>query len=337
MGLPLARLTDVGTGTCCCHSSPTCIPMTGTVITSSPNVFGNNLGAARISDVVLGECGHTGVLVQGSIDVLTNNLPTSRLTDYFTGCFFGIIVSASPDICIGEGPTEYTEVDFGNLDDDPDTDDGYNTYPPIVGRPPTPEEAARSAAIDVSPTTTVSDNTDSPPLSAGVTPPVSCLTVTSSPVPETFQLSTNFKLLNLSTQTALSKYKVRAQAGFTEQQIVCNLQGWAENIGEPLLAKYPNLLITSGFRYGSGSSQHERGQAADNQFPNFTNQQYYDAAVWVRDSLQYDQLILEYGANRPWLHISFNRDGNRSSAASNKFGTRISPGNYVWRELRYMT
>ena len=32
-----SRLSDIWTGICCCHVLPTCIPMTGTIITGSPN------------------------------------------------------------------------------------------------------------------------------------------------------------------------------------------------------------------------------------------------------------------------------------------------------------
>lgn len=101
MGLPFARLTDVGVGTCCCHSTPTCIPMTGTIVTGSPNVFGNSLGSGRLTDVVLGACGHTGVIVTGSGSVFSNSLPAARLTSYFTGCFFGTIVSGSGNVFAG--------------------------------------------------------------------------------------------------------------------------------------------------------------------------------------------------------------------------------------------
>lgn len=101
MGLPHGRLTDVGVGTCCCHSSPTCIPMTGIIVTASPNVFANSLPSARLADVVLGYCGHTGIMVTGSSSVFTNGLPEVRLTDYFTGCFFGIIVTGSPNVFTG--------------------------------------------------------------------------------------------------------------------------------------------------------------------------------------------------------------------------------------------
>lgn len=101
MGLPFARLTDVGIGTCCCHSTPTCIDMTGTIVTGSPNVFGNTLPSGRMIDVVLGDCGHIGIIVSGSSNVFSNGLPAARLTSYFTGCFFGTIVTGSGNVSTG--------------------------------------------------------------------------------------------------------------------------------------------------------------------------------------------------------------------------------------------
>ena len=71
-------------------------------------------------------------------------------------------------------------------------------------------------------------------------------------------------------------------------------------------------------------------------YPNMTNEEVYDVAVWINENLSYDQLILEYGGNNPWIHSSFNRAGNRSPSAGNKFGTRKSPGNYVWGVLLNM-
>lgn len=343
MGLPQARMTDVGVGTCCCHHDPTCIGMSGVIITSSSNDNSNGLGMARMTDIVLGGCGHIGVLVTGSPSVFGNGLSSSRLTDFFTGCFFGTIVTGSPNVFVGntysgfvEG-VNFTEVDYGNLDDEEGVDDGYNIYPPVVGTP-TPEQIQRSADLSVAPVRTEADDTSDPPVSAGDTPPTTCIALPSLPPPDSFALTSNFTLGGLTTEPVISTYPIRTQAGFTMEDLVCNLQAWAEYIGEPLLSKYgSSMIITSGFRWGNGGSQHERGQAVDIQFTGFTNEQYYNASLWIRDNLQYDQLILEYGGNRPWIHISFNRSsGNRVSTAGNKFGTRISAGNYVWRELRYM-
>ncbi len=101
MGISQARISDVGVGTCCCHSDPTCIPMTGTLITGSPNVNCNGLGMGRITDVMLGQCGHVGIMVTGSASVRGNGLGSCRLSDYFTGCFFGTVVTGSPNVNSG--------------------------------------------------------------------------------------------------------------------------------------------------------------------------------------------------------------------------------------------
>jgi uncharacterized Zn-binding protein involved in type VI secretion len=92
-----ARLTDIWAGICCCHPPIGCVGMTGPIVTASPNVIVNNLGQARLTDVVVGYCGHVGVIVTASSDVITNNLGTARLGDAVTGCTIGTIVTASPN------------------------------------------------------------------------------------------------------------------------------------------------------------------------------------------------------------------------------------------------
>jgi hypothetical protein len=352
--MPFAAGVGIGiwTGQCCCHSNPDCVPMTGYVITGSPNVFTSSVKQGRLTDITIGECGHTGKLITGSNVVFANSIQKALVTSVVDGCNIGRVIQGDTthDIGLGGGgfyplsvtPFQggvvvHTEVDFGNEDDNPATDDGLNVYPPVPkGQTPTAEQLAKSAELDSSPTTTVNvDSTAAPDIA---TPPTSCLTVNDNP-PDDFQLSTNFTLGDLSTQTAISKKRVVAQAGLTVQEIVCNLQGWAEHLGEAIASQYgrDEMLFTSGFRTGTGKSQHDRGQATDLQFPNFTWEQIYEVAVWIRDNLPFDQLILEYGGKNPWIHSSFNRAGNRPASASNKFGTRISPGNYVWGELRNMS
>ena len=351
-----SRLGDIWTGICCCHNNPTCIGMSGFIITGSPNIQSTGAAQARLSDMTIGGCGHTGIIVTGSPVVIGNNLQKATVGSVVTGCNIGHVVTGSPShtVCFGGGgfsPVAFTpfqdrvivhtEVDFGNKDDDPDSDDGLNIYPAIETvngvpvRQPTAAEIAKSASLDVSPTTEISDSTSTAQVTT--TPPTSCLDVGAFPA-DNFQLSTNFILSDVSTKTAISKRRVQAQAGFTVQDIVCNLQAWAENVGEALSAQYGRgeMLITSGFRTGSGKSQHERGQATDIQFPNMNNAQVYAVAVWMNENVPYDQLILEYGGNNPWIHSSFNRGGNRPATASNKFGTRVSPGNYKWGTLLNM-
>jgi uncharacterized Zn-binding protein involved in type VI secretion len=346
----VSRLTDIWTGICCCHSDPTCISMTGYIITCSPNHISAGFGVARLTDITIGGCGHTGQIITGSTVNITNGLAKAMIGSQVTGCNIGTVVTGAPNHITGLSgrssavnlstvingvPVTYTEVDFGNVDDESEIDDGLNIYPPVVGRSPTTEEIKRSEVLDVSPTTEVAeDSTASPPV---VTPSVTCLTVP-DPAPLSFVLSPNFTLGRLSREALLSKISVRAQHGLLYNEIICNLQAWAENIGEPLVSAYGNIfVVTSGFRIGNSTSQHERGQAADIQFLTYTNEQVYNIAIYIRDNLNFDQMILEYGGNKPWIHVSFNRSGNRSASASNKFGTRVSAGNYQWGRLIYMT
>lgn len=348
-----SRLTDLWTGICCCHSDPTCISMGGYIITGSPNVFTGGPAAARLTDLTIGWCSHPGQIITGAPTTFANALPRARIGEIVIGCNIGVVITGHPRKFIGNSgggradpltitiefqgeDVTYTEVDFGNVDDEKEIDDGLNIYPPVTTRPPTPAEIARSNELDVSPTSTIEDSTG--PAIVTTTDPTDC-TEAPEPAPASFQLSPNFTLGDLSINTVLSKYNVRAQAGFSYQDIICNLQALAEHIGEPLSTKYGrnNMIITSGFRPGSGSSQHHRGQAFDIQYLSFTNTQVFQVAEYIRDNLPFDQLILEYGGNRPWIHCSYNRAGNRPVTQFNKFGTRVGPGNYIWGVLKDMT
>ena len=127
------------------------------------------------------------------------------------------------------------------------------------------------------------------------------------------QLSTHFKLGDLS-KNAVFGHSIRAQHGLKVEDIINNLKVLAVNVLDPIKTKYPNMFITSGFRPASGTSQHERGQAADMQFSGVTKVEYYDIALWVRENVPHDQFILEYqsgGSGNPWLHISVKDSLNR--------------------------
>ncbi len=60
------------------------------------------------------------------------------------------------------------------------------------------------------------------------------------------------------------------------------------------------------------TSQHVKGEAVDLELPGVAN---FDLAVWIRDNLEFDQLILEfYTPGEPssgWVHCSIKEDGNR--------------------------
>lgn len=135
----------------------------------------------------------------------------------------------------------------------------------------------------------------------------SCLAINEQNLDLTYNISPNYTIKNL-TIDPIFPHPIAAQHGFTLGEIVCNMEGLAKQILEPLAAKYPGFRINSGFRTFTGSSsQHERGMAVDIQWPGLTNQEYYDRALWVKANLPFDQFIFEHG-NSIWFHLSYNRN-----------------------------
>jgi hypothetical protein len=90
------------------------------------------------------------------------------------------------------------------------------------------------------------------------------------------------------------------------------------------------VVISSGYRCpelnaalgSSHKSQHQFGMAADFEIPGRDN---YDVACWVRDNLEFDQLILEFYDGTPasgWVHVSIMEDGrNRNQCLTINKGT----------------
>lgn len=133
--------------------------------------------------------------------------------------------------------------------------------------------------------------------------------------PLDLKLSDNFTLgmVSVNALAATRKHYVAAQWGWTGPDIVCNLEAVCLNILEPVKQKYPNMQVNSGFRLtGSssvttGHSQHEDGFAVDIYIKNFNRQQLYEACLWIKDNILYDQLIMEWLTPKGWIHISYNR------------------------------
>ena len=136
-------------------------------------------------------------------------------------------------------------------------------------------------------------------------------------IPGNLRLSPNFTIADLSSNAAVSKDKIVAQSGLTEQQIAANLYRLAINVLEPIKQKFPNMFVTSGFRSAiknkNPRSQHPMGLCADLQFRGVTKSEYYNIAMQIKTLVPYDQLLLEYCAYsaNPWIHISFSGDSNR--------------------------
>lgn len=136
-------------------------------------------------------------------------------------------------------------------------------------------------------------------------------------LPDNYQLSKHFTLASVSSKAAVTNNPVRAQVGLSYGQIVFNLQGIALNVLEPVLSLYPNMLVTSAFRFANNSastSDHPRGKAVDIQFPGVSKSEYYNIAKKLSTLINYDKLLLEYksyGTKLPWIHISFDVTRNR--------------------------
>lgn len=70
------------------------------------------------------------------------------------------------------------------------------------------------------------------------------------------------------------------------------------------------------------TSQHIKGEAVDFEIKGLDN---YDVAVWIRDNLDFDQLILEYyvpgDPSSGWVHVSLTTGTNRKECLTiNKMG-----------------
>jgi hypothetical protein len=130
-------------------------------------------------------------------------------------------------------------------------------------------------------------------------------------------LSRYFNLGRVSRFAPASRHEVRAQKGLTAGQIVVNLRAICVNVLDKLCDQYgnDNILVTSGFRIGENQAQHGLGQAIDIQFRDIQNEAYFDRVSEIARIVPYDVILLEYknvGTRNPWMHISFNRSGNRS-------------------------
>jgi hypothetical protein len=142
------------------------------------------------------------------------------------------------------------------------------------------------------------------------------------------KLSSNFKLRNLSLDCTFP-HKIKAQKGFSEQDIVCNLQNVAINLLEPIRDRYPNLVINSAFR-GTASiagkvSQHEKGEAIDLQFRGLSPKDYLDVSDWIIKNVAFDQFIFEHG-NNIWLHISCKRNSSQRKQILTMYKGKYEPG-----------
>lgn len=94
-----------------------------------------------------------------------------------------------------------------------------------------------------------------------------------------------------------------------------------EKVIQPVRDFFGPTVINSGYRSpelnaaigGSSTSQHCKGQACDIEVPGLPNA---DLAKWIEDTLDFDQLILEFYTpgipDSGWVHVSYvSEDTNR--------------------------
>lgn len=145
------------------------------------------------------------------------------------------------------------------------------------------------------------------------------------PLDYSMQLSQNYKLSDLSSG-ALFPHRIQRQVQLSEQEIVCNLEAIAKVILEPIRANFGPFRINSGFRRGSGRSQHNRGMAVDIQEPSWSPKKHFEVIEWAMKNLPVDQGILEHG-NSVWLHISYDRNkGSQRGERLTMYRSKFTPG-----------
>ena len=91
----VSRIGDIWTGICCCHPPAPCISMSGPIIIGSPNQSSSGFKVSRLSDMVIGYCGHPGKIVTSSINNFSNGLGKARIGDTVTGCTIGKIITGN--------------------------------------------------------------------------------------------------------------------------------------------------------------------------------------------------------------------------------------------------
>lgn len=150
-------------------------------------------------------------------------------------------------------------------------------------------------------------------------------------------LSTNYTVgkLTRSPSVTFDNPLRGPSAGLSIEQVVANLKLLAVNIIEPIRAQYPTAFVTNTFRPvkpgATKYSQHNLGQACDIQFRGIAKAEYYNIALWCKDNLPYDQLLLEYkttGSGLPWLHISF-KTNSRPITDPTKIMTFLNDSKYA--------
>lgn len=129
------------------------------------------------------------------------------------------------------------------------------------------------------------------------------------------KLTKNFRLSEFTRSTTANKYNID---NTPTQEHLLSIQALASVVLQKIRDRFGSVTITSGYRGvllnstigGSSTSQHKYGEAADFVID---GEDLYDVAMWIKDNLEFDQLILEVNKKGSrWVHVSYSRtDSNR--------------------------
>tara|TARA_R100000995_G_scaffold76604_1_gene46287 strand:+ start:8706 stop:9167 length:462 start_codon:yes stop_codon:yes gene_type:complete len=135
------------------------------------------------------------------------------------------------------------------------------------------------------------------------------------------KLSANFTLSELTKSQMATRHGIPNDP---KPDHIDNLKALCINVLQPIRSEFEKpVMISSGYRspelcvrIGSSiNSQHAKGQAADFEIHSVSN---YDLAVWIKNNLQIDQLILEFHnrdePNSGWVHCSYSTTENRNQS-----------------------
>jgi zinc D-Ala-D-Ala carboxypeptidase len=109
-----------------------------------------------------------------------------------------------------------------------------------------------------------------------------------------------------------------------EEQVE-NMKLLAEEVFEPLRewvdapikvnSMFRSLELNTALK-GSKTSSHMNGEAMD--ITSMGGKSNLEMFHWIKDNLEFDQLIWEFGKEPKWLHVSFNKDNNRKQVLVTK-------------------
>jgi zinc D-Ala-D-Ala carboxypeptidase len=137
----------------------------------------------------------------------------------------------------------------------------------------------------------------------------------------TVKLSPHFSLEEFTRSATARRLNIDNTPGALELAAMRRL---CDRVLEPVRSHFGGkpVRVTSGYRcprlnkaVGSGwRSQHRAGEAVDFEIPGVSN---YEVARWIRDNLEFDQLILENymrgDPNSGWVHVSYREGRARKS------------------------